>query len=113
MFSCKGYDITPIDVHMAAISIEEMFEARGGLALAPRGLRGRSKEAERHLAVLKSEKTRLTHTKEGYATQDAKSHSRMSLLPKHHDAIQWAYREVFGPYCGFAHSCLFVDRVQS
>ena len=94
LFSLDERSVVPIDTHMAQIATEHFLRTASQTHLL-------SKHIDKKHA------TSLLELKKRAVDKDQPP----SLLPKHHDALQAAFRAVFGDEAGWAHSFLFFDRL--
>jgi N-glycosylase/DNA lyase len=133
LFALDGRNVVPIDTHMAQIAVESILRSKRSMAaLEAAAAKATSPMLEcnlKHLSVLKA----LIDPKKKVIAKDASAKQRgangksdqqtngslvasasggvpAALLSKHHDALQWAYRELLGPDAGWAHTVMFVDK---
>lgn len=100
LFALDGRNIVPIDTHMASISIECLLGSKKDIDV----LKARGDDDLRCVQRLQ-----LLQEKQRKAADEGKN---IVMTPGDHDALQWAYQRIFGDECGWAHSFLFVERMQ-
>lgn len=124
LFALGGRNLVPIDTHMAQIAMDSILTSKSSMtALEKSSTRARDDgTAQKHFSILKSmletKPKRVDNNKKKEKGQTAergdeeveKTPQIAALLPKHHDALQWAYCELLGPDAGWAHTVMFVDK---
>ena len=88
----EAASIVPFDIHMARITQRILRNCK---------LSAIGKKADWHHAVQDLQNRLKT----------AKPEATLTLLPKHHDALQQLYFEAFGPFAGWAHNYIFRNQL--
>lgn len=119
LFALGHHELVPVDTHMAQVAAEYLTQpavkkTEDRLSAGKGGSRKRVREGT---ACLKETRMDGLWWEEVLADWYRKGKERdmnmPALLPKHHDAIQLAFQNLFGDWCGWAHSILFYGRIRT
>ncbi|RHW72744.1 8-oxoguanine DNA glycosylase [Trypanosoma brucei equiperdum] len=128
LFALGHHELVPVDTHMAQVAAEYLACPPAVVVAAKKQRESEASERFKRrrgsnheelanavdsgdsvLSSLSWENTLV----EWYRNGRGKKAKFPALLLKHHDAIQYGFKLLFGDYCGWAHSILFYARMRS
>ncbi|RNF14413.1 putative 8-oxoguanine DNA glycosylase [Trypanosoma conorhini] len=117
LFAGGHHEIVPVDTHMAQVATEYLIEtALCGAKCTVDGIgQGRKRDSSGEASSQGSSVKGLGWEMvlaDWYRRGKERGMKMPALLSKHHDAIQLGFQELFGDYCGWAHSILFYARMR-